>query len=319
MTADSAAPQVSVVVPVRDGGAFVADACRSALDQREVIVEVVVVENGSTDDTVEQVLALGDERVRLLRQDRPGVSAARNRGIAEATGRWVAFLDADDRWHPDKLRRQLDLAAATGATFVFSDCRLVSAGTVHPQTFHQVNPPPEDGAALLPALVERPSFVPLSTVVVDRRLVSDVGSFRADLSHSEDWELWLRLALHGAAWACVRAPLVDYTVNPAGASRDNRAIFTGERLALDGLRTELAAAGLGDASDRRTRRARGLAVVYGRRPDATLGERLRDLRDLVSRPPSWRSVAGQLAYTVAPRRSTPSAGLTASPDGRDTF
>jgi len=300
MSPAGAAPAVSVVIPVRNGGAFVADACRSALDQQDVAVEVVVVENGSTDDTVEQVLALRDDRVRLFRQERPGVSAARNRGIAEASGRWVAFLDADDRWHRDKLRRQLTLAAGTDAALVFSDCLVVSAGTVYRQSLHQVNPPPDDGAVLLRSLVERPNFIPLSTVVVDRLLVSGIGGFRADLDHSEDWELWLRLALEGAAWACVRAPLVDYTVNPAGASRDNRAIFTGELLALAGLRARLVAAGLGPECARRMRRSRGLAVVYGRRSDAPLGERLRDLRTLVRSPPSWRSVLGQLAYTVAP-------------------
>jgi glycosyltransferase involved in cell wall biosynthesis len=304
-------PEVSVVIPVRDGAGFVIDACRSALTQRGVDVEVLVVENGSTDDTVEQVRSVTDSRLRLLHQDPPGVSRARNLGVSQASAEWIAFLDADDRWSPDKLRRQLDAAAGAGADLVFSDAAVVrddvDVGVGAKLSFHQVNPPPPSAATLLPELLARPNFIPLSSVLVRRARVTAVGGFRTDLTHSEDWDLWVRLALAGCLAAHVPEQLVTYRVNQLGASRDVRAIFRGEERSLLPLLPALDRHGSGDAARRRIRTARGMSVVYGRRAGAPLPERLRDLANLARTRASWRSQLAQLAYTVAPataRRGT---------------
>ncbi|MDQ1599069.1 MAG: hypothetical protein QOD68_543 [Actinomycetota bacterium] len=295
-------PEVSVVIPVRDGAGFVVDACRSALAQRGVDLEVLVVENGSTDDTVERVRSVADARLHLLHQDPPGVSRARNLGVSHASAQWVAFLDADDRWVPDKLRRQLDAAAGTGADLVFSDAAVVrdDVGVGAELSFHQVNPPPPSAATLLPELLARPNFIPLSSALVRRERVTAVGGFRADLTHSEDWDLWLRLALAGCAAVHVPDQLVTYRVNQHGASRDVRAIYRGEEQSLQPLLPALEQHGSGAAAHRRLRTARQLAVVYGRTPGAPLAERLRDLADLARSRASVRSQLAQLAYTVAP-------------------
>ena len=104
------APRVSVIIPAYNSGPLVEEAIGSALAQTRPPAEVVVIDDGSTDDTAERLARFGPP-VRVIRQANGGVSAARNRGLAAATGAFVAFLDADDVWHPDKLRRQLEAFA----------------------------------------------------------------------------------------------------------------------------------------------------------------------------------------------------------------
>ena len=142
-------PEVSVVVPTHNRSGLLAQTLHSVLWQRGVDLEVLVVDDGSTDDTAEVVAALGDPRVRLLRHATPrGVSAARNRGVAAASGRWLAFCDDDDLWAPDKLARQLAAAQQTGRSWVY-------VGEVHVDLGRQVvggGPPlpPERLMARLP-------------------------------------------------------------------------------------------------------------------------------------------------------------------------
>ena len=105
------ADAVSVVIPTRDRSHIVVDTVRSTLCQRHVELEVIVVDDGSRDATAEALEALGDPRVTVLRNASScGVAGARNRGIERAAHPWIAFLDDDDRWSPDKLRVQLDRA-----------------------------------------------------------------------------------------------------------------------------------------------------------------------------------------------------------------
>src|SRR5262245_34199236 len=102
-------PLVSVLIPVYNGAAFIATAVDSALNQQEVDVDVIVIDDGSTDATPE-ILASYQERIRVLRQTNAGHVKARNNGAKIAKGEWLAFLDADDEWLPDKLARQLACA-----------------------------------------------------------------------------------------------------------------------------------------------------------------------------------------------------------------
>jgi len=114
-------PAVSVVIPTRDRRDLLGAALSSVLGQSGVDLEVLVVDDGSSDGTAEMVTGLRDGRVRLLRRERAGgVSAARNRGIAEATGGWIALLDDDDLWAPDKLARQLDAMEAVGRAWGYA-------------------------------------------------------------------------------------------------------------------------------------------------------------------------------------------------------
>src|SRR5690349_5838732 len=95
---------ISVVIPSYNAAAFVADGVESVFAQSYAPIEVIVVDDGSTDETA-AALAPYLDRIRYVRQDNAGPARARNRGLQEARGQWIAFLDADDRWQPEKLAR----------------------------------------------------------------------------------------------------------------------------------------------------------------------------------------------------------------------
>ena len=102
-------PTISVVIPTYNCSRYIKQALLSALAQTHADIEVRVVDDGSTDDTAQVVHSCVDHRLHYLRQTRAGRSAARNAGIDASKGAYVAFLDADDWWSPNKLRRQLDV------------------------------------------------------------------------------------------------------------------------------------------------------------------------------------------------------------------
>jgi len=206
---------VSVVIPTRDRASLLVHTLRSVLWQEDVDAEVLVVDDGMESDTGAVLERLGDRRVHLLRNSGPpGVSGARNRGIAAAKGHWIAFLDDDDLWAPGKLRAQLSVAEEAGAAWVYAgdvtvdeDLR-VCAGA----------PPPAPEQMV--ADLQRYNAVPAgaSNVVVRRAVLDAVGGFDAELRTSEDWDLWLRLATTGLP-ASVPRPLVALRTHSGMASR----------------------------------------------------------------------------------------------------
>lgn len=205
----SARPAVTVVVPTRDRQALVVATVLRLLEQREVALEVVVVDDGSKDGTSAALAALGRPEVRLVRHERSrGQSAARDSGVAAARGEWVAFLDDDDRWSRDKLRRQLETAEAAGADFVYA-----AAVTADPAGHVRDYMPAPDPEALRRRIRAR-NVIPAgsSNVLVRTSLLRRVGGFDPELTHLADWDLWIRLAETGCAAACPE-PLVAYVLH----------------------------------------------------------------------------------------------------------
>ena len=195
------APDVTVVIPTRDRWPLLSrTALRSALGQQHVEHEVVVVDDGSLDGTAERVDELADPRLRVVRHDRSlGVSRARNAGIAAARGAWVAFLDDDDLWAPDKLRIQLDAARESGSEFVYA-----GAVWVDDELRFLYGHEPPDPLTLAQAVLRwNVVWGGCSNVLARTELVRGLGGFDEDLSQLGDWDLWIRLAL------CARAARVD--------------------------------------------------------------------------------------------------------------
>ena len=162
-------------------------------------VEVVVVDDGSTDETPERLAELTDPRLRVIRHPQPrGVARARNAGIAIARGTWVAFLDDDDVWSPGKLRLQLDAALSAGASFVYG-----GAAAVGEDGSWLYSLAPSDPAELPRTLLSRNVLWGGSSNVVARtQLVREVGGFDEELSQLADWDLWIRLTQTARAAAC---------------------------------------------------------------------------------------------------------------------
>ncbi len=186
----SGPPRVSVVVPVRNMEAYVGEAVESALAQSPPPLEVVAVDDGSTDGT-RGVLAGFGERVRVLPGPARGASAARNLGVGEARGDWIAFLDADDLWYPGKLALQAAKAAA-GHDFVFTDyARGPDPAAPGPGRLAGYRHPAE--GRVFDRLL-RENFVFTSTVLVRRESLVAAGGFDESIHITEDIDLWLRLA-----------------------------------------------------------------------------------------------------------------------------
>jgi glycosyltransferase involved in cell wall biosynthesis len=208
---------VTVVIPTHDRVRLLRQTLQSVQRQRGVDFEVVVVDDGSTEDTPGIVHAMGDDRFHVVRHERPlGVSMARNHGIAEARGRWVGFLDDDDLWAPHKLAAQLKaqrregrLWSATGAVTI-DDSLQVLAGE-HPL------PPKEIVAGL-----HRYNSVPVgaSNVLADRALLERVGPFDRGLRHMSDWDMWIRMGHEGLP-TVVDRPLVGYRLHAGAATMDS--------------------------------------------------------------------------------------------------
>lgn len=218
-------PDISVVVPAFDAASTVAAALASLSAQTKRDWEAIVVDDGSRDGTaaVVEALAAGDPRIRLVRQDNAGVSAARNRGIAEAQADWLYFLDADDWIAPTCLQR---LARARGAP---SRPDFVHCGW---QRYLSDQPGPEEygpeAADLFPAIARDCPF-PVHAGLMRRRLVVEAGGFDPALVACEDWDLWARIARAGARFQAVRAVLVFYRFRRGSASTAT------ERFLTDGL------------------------------------------------------------------------------------
>ena len=190
-------PEATVVVPTRDRWDLLSTAALpSALAQEDVELEVVVVDDGSRDDPPGS--SLGDGRVRVLRHAHPlGVASARNAGIREARGQWVAFLDDDDLWSPNKLRLQIDAASEAGAMFAYA-----GAAAVADDGSWLYSLPPVDPARLARALLARNVLWGGSSNVLARAdVLHRLGGFDEQLFQICDWDLWIRLALAGKAAA----------------------------------------------------------------------------------------------------------------------
>jgi glycosyltransferase involved in cell wall biosynthesis len=222
-------PDITAVVPTHNRRVLLQLTLRTILAQRDVDLQVVVVDDGSTDGTSEMVNGLGDRRVRLIRHERAsGVSIARNHGAAEATGAWLAFCDDDDLWAPDKLTRQL--AAASG-----TDRKWAYGGAVRIDAQHRIMsaalpPPPEQVVERLPSWNVMPGGS--SNVIVRADLFTSVGGWDPSLVNLADWDLWARLARHGPP-ARVEAPLVGYRIHLGNASANTKLILREARL-VDG-------------------------------------------------------------------------------------
>jgi glycosyltransferase involved in cell wall biosynthesis len=201
-------PAVSVVIPLYEKGETVGRALASVLAQSYRDFELVVVDDGSTDEGPSVVRACADERVRVVTQANAGVSAARNRGIAETTGGLVAFLDADDRWEPDFLETILRLRATCPSCSMFATRYAVVSpgGLSRPSRIRGVRPGPWEGVLedyFGVASVSEPP-VCTSAVAITRDALREVGGFAAGVTSGEDLLMWARVAaLHSVAWCSV--------------------------------------------------------------------------------------------------------------------
>lgn len=225
--------RVSVIIPAYNAARFLPEAVESVRQQTTPVHEIIVVDDGSTDETEQVVKSLGEDIV-YIRQANGGVSAARNRGISEATGEIIAFLDADDLWLPQKVENQVRVFRNPEVALVAADRAEIDAhgGLLLDSLFKKQglyeffaelggNPVPQALSRLVQV-----NFIPTSSVMVRKLVLFQVGVFDTAIRYGEDLELWARIASQYAI-SCLPEVLIRYR------QHGNNATQATEKLLLD--------------------------------------------------------------------------------------
>jgi len=207
---------VSIIIPTFNRRNYITIALNSVLAQTYKDYEIVVIDDGSSDDTKE-VLTPYRDTIRYFYQDNRGIPATRNRGIKEATGAYIAFLDSDDYWLPEKLERQLEYfgknphcgMVATRCSSITPDGRV-----------RKKNRPGKSGWVL--ADLFKANFIRTSSAVIRKECLEEVEFFDESLPECEEYDLWLRLAKQFQV-GFIDEPLTVYTDNPHGISTNSLA------------------------------------------------------------------------------------------------
>ena len=185
-------PTVSVIIPTHNRAKMLKRAIQSVLDQTFSDFEIIIIDDASTDASDELVASFKDQRIRYIRHDsNKGGSAARNTGIRSATGKYIAFLDSDDTWLPEKL--QLQIQHFENLT---TDVGVVYTGlTVISQNNSVIgNSIPTASGNIQSTIYAENCVGPLSTAMVRRDCLNKVGLFDEDLPACQDWDLFIRIA-----------------------------------------------------------------------------------------------------------------------------
>ena len=207
----------SVVIPLYNKELSITNTVQSVLDQTYQNFEIVIINDGSTDNSIKAVEAINDNRIRLIHQENQGVSAARNRGIKEAKYEWIAFLDGDDLWEPNHLEETTKMMnlypeeKVFTTSFVYSDSRPIFKHT-RQKTIFKVQ------SYFKEAIDEE--IICSSTVAINRVCFDTIGAFNTSITHGEDLELWARLARVYSIIKSCNATAV-YRVEAENRSRSN--------------------------------------------------------------------------------------------------
>jgi len=279
------APEISVCIPARNAGAFLSEAVESALTQERVAVEVIVHDDASTDGSVDALPNAADRRLRVQRSSvHRGVAATRTALVAQARGRYVSFLDADDILLPDALARARDaLGARADAVLVHGYFDVVDVDGRHLPDWE----PPFPGPRVLRATAAfdellASNFVTTSTATARRAALVRAGSFGRRIgSSSSDWDMWLRLSRLGDI-VYLPERLARYRQHPESISSGTRA--SGERLRSDArvVRRALRSGTVSLRARRRARAALTAKAVIQAGEAATRQDRLGAVRAMVT-------------------------------------
>ena len=212
-------PLVSVIMPAFQAQATVGEAIRSILAQDYPRWELLVTDDGSSDQTAAIVedFAFKDARIRLLRQSNGKQASARNHALRHATGSLIAFLDADDGWYPHKLPEQVAALAQTGADAVFADAMVIKNG--QEQGLMGSGRGWLEGMQGLQDMLLQ-NRIPILTVLIRKELIDRVGGFdeTPGLQNAEDYHLWLRLLMAGCRFWGMADCLGIYRVHEDNAT-----------------------------------------------------------------------------------------------------
>jgi hypothetical protein len=228
---------ISVVMPAYNAGLYIGRAIESVLHQTYAHLELIVVDDGSTDDTANIVMqyAVQDSRIILIAQNNRKQGAARNKAIQASQGSLIAFLDADDYWMPHKLEAKVQQMATTGADLVFSDAWIDDLTAQYEQSLQAAQGWLEGVPAIAQMLTQ--NRIPILTVLIKRRPLLEAGGFEElpEIQNAEDYQLWLKLLIAGKRLWGSPEKLACYRLHLQGTSAADRTYFSSTCYALFGI------------------------------------------------------------------------------------
>lgn len=210
----SSQPNVSVVIPVYNGATTVKQTIESVLQQTYQDFEIIVINDGSQDESLAVISSIQDERIKVFSYSNAGLSASRNRGFALACGQFIAFLDADDLWTSDKLELQLKALEQNPQAFVaysWTDHIDENGKFLRPASYTSVN------GNIYERLLIGNFLACGSNALIRTQALKEVGGFDESLNSAEDWDMWLRLAAR-YEFVAVPRPQVLYRISPYSMS-----------------------------------------------------------------------------------------------------
>lgn len=206
-------PVISVVIPAYNIEQYIGRSIESALNQTAPPHEIIVIDDGSTDNTAEVIKKY--ESVKYIYQENVGVSAARNRGIEEAKGDWIAFLDADDEWMEDKLKLQIEILQS-------NPCLMWVMGNFLRCLCSKKQHKPDTSRSTLKTLLKDKTYFDISTkgisthidtMLIKKEVFKKTGKFEEGKSRFEDLDMWFRIAFHYPKIGYVAEPTAIYHMN----------------------------------------------------------------------------------------------------------
>jgi len=207
---------VSIIIPVYNSEQYITECIDSVLNQSYQNFEIIVVDDGSTDDTSSIITQYNNDKITLYHQQNSGSGAARNHGVKKASGAWIAFIDADDIWLPDKLHKQLTNCSDKA----WSHTDLYFHGDIYPRHTKTTELTSKYSGHILEHLLVENS-IGTSSVIINKKVFEELGGFNTDLRALQDWDLWLRVAKKYEI-CYVNEPLVYYRVHSKSVSRNVR-------------------------------------------------------------------------------------------------
>ena len=212
-------PQVSVIIPSHNSGAWIRDCVDSVLRQSYPNIEVIVVDDGSQDSTLE-ILRGFDGKIRLLQQNHLGSGPARNAGIAQAQGEFIAFLDSDDLWQEDKLRKQVDFMLENPQySVVYSDADEFDEGGIHARSFFDKFPSLTSDTDIAESMVLRRAIHLTSTIMIRSDFLRQHGlGFHPSAASVQDLYLFLEVYLHSGKFGRLDEKLVKRRLHATNTS-----------------------------------------------------------------------------------------------------
>jgi glycosyltransferase involved in cell wall biosynthesis len=216
-------PLVSILIPAHNASPWIAETIDSALAQSWADREVIVVDDGSTDETVAIARRYEPQGVRVFTQENQGAGAARNRAWAESHGAWLQFLDADDLLHPEKISRQMDMAARLGPDFIYCSqwtrfTRSIADADYTPQPLCADSDP----VAWIELKLRENVMMHPAAWLVSRKLADRAGPWDTTLSLDDDGEFFSRVVLASAGVRIARDALTYYRSNLSGSLSRHR-------------------------------------------------------------------------------------------------